>query len=29
VIVEDGTPGELLERDGLFSRLFGDELLAA
>ena len=29
VIVEDGAPAELLERGGLFTRLFGDELLAA
>jgi ABC-type multidrug transport system fused ATPase/permease subunit len=29
VIVEDGPPAELLERGGLFARLFGDELLAA
>ena len=28
-IVEDGTPAELLERDGWFTRLFGDEVLAA
>jgi ABC-type multidrug transport system fused ATPase/permease subunit len=29
VIVEDGPPAVLLERSGLFARLFGDELLAA
>ena len=29
VIVEDGPPTELLERGGLFTSLFGDELLAA
>ena len=29
VIVEDGTPVELLERQGWFARLFGDEVLAA
>jgi ABC-type multidrug transport system fused ATPase/permease subunit len=29
VIVEDGTPAELLEGDGPFSRLFGEEVLAA
>jgi ATP-binding cassette subfamily B protein len=29
VIVEEGPPAELLERGGLFARLFGDELLAA
>jgi ABC-type multidrug transport system fused ATPase/permease subunit len=29
VIVEDGAPLDLLERGGLFARLFGDELLAA
>ncbi len=29
VIVEDGDPRELLERDGPFSRLFGDEVVAA
>jgi ABC-type multidrug transport system fused ATPase/permease subunit len=29
VVVEDGTPAELLERDGLFAALFGDEILAA
>src|SRR5438445_3897315 len=28
-IVEDGTPAELLERQGWFARLFGDEVLAA
>jgi len=28
-IVEDGSPAELLRRDGLFKRLFGDEVLAA
>jgi ABC-type multidrug transport system fused ATPase/permease subunit len=28
-IVEDGSPLDLLERRGLFARLFGDELLAA
>jgi ABC-type multidrug transport system fused ATPase/permease subunit len=28
-IVEDGAPLELLRRDGYFTRLFGDELLAA
>src|SRR5207237_3828818 len=28
-IVEDGTPAELLERSGWFTRLFGDEVLAA
>jgi len=27
--VEDGSPAELLRRDGLFKRLFGDEVLAA
>jgi len=29
VIVEEGRPADLLERGGLFARLFGDELLAA
>jgi ABC-type multidrug transport system fused ATPase/permease subunit len=29
VIVEDGDPRELLERDGPFARLFGDEVVAA
>ena len=29
VVEEDGTPGELLRRDGIFKRLFGDEVLAA
>jgi ABC-type multidrug transport system fused ATPase/permease subunit len=28
-IAEDGTPRELLERDGAFAALFGDEALAA
>jgi ABC-type multidrug transport system fused ATPase/permease subunit len=28
-IVEDGAPADLLERDGAFARLFGDEVLAA
>ena len=28
-IVEDGTPAELLRREGYFKQLFGDELLAA
>jgi ABC-type multidrug transport system fused ATPase/permease subunit len=28
-IVEDGAPAELLQRDGAFTRLFGDEVLAA
>jgi ABC-type multidrug transport system fused ATPase/permease subunit len=28
-VVEHGTPAELLERDGLFAKLFGDEILAA
>jgi ABC-type multidrug transport system fused ATPase/permease subunit len=29
VVAEEGLPAELLARDGLFSRLFGDEILAA
>jgi ABC-type multidrug transport system fused ATPase/permease subunit len=29
VVAEEGRPAELLARDGLFSRLFGDEILAA
>jgi ABC-type multidrug transport system fused ATPase/permease subunit len=29
VVTEEGTPTELLARDGYFKRLFGDELLAA
>ena len=29
VVVEDGAPAELLERDGPFTALFGDEILAA
>ena len=29
VILEDGEPHELLSRDGPFSRLFGEEVLAA
>jgi ABC-type multidrug transport system fused ATPase/permease subunit len=29
VIVESGTPDELLVRGGLFSRLFGEEVSAA
>ena len=29
VIVEDGTPAQLLGRGGAFARLFGDEALAA
>jgi ABC-type multidrug transport system fused ATPase/permease subunit len=29
VIVEDGEPRELLERNGPFARLFGDEVVAA
>jgi ABC-type multidrug transport system fused ATPase/permease subunit len=28
-IVQDGAPGDLLQRDGLFKQLFGDEILAA
>jgi ATP-binding cassette, subfamily B, bacterial len=28
-IVQDGPPGELLQQDGLFKQLFGDEVLAA
>ena len=28
-IVEDGPPGELLQHEGFFKRLFGDEILAA
>ena len=28
-IVEDGAPADLLERQGWFARLFGDEVLAA
>ncbi len=28
-IVQDGAPGELLQREGLFKQLFGDEVLAA
>ena len=29
VIAEEGLPADLLERNGLFSRLFGDEIVAA
>jgi ATP-binding cassette subfamily B protein len=29
VVEENGTPAELLRRDGVFRRLFGDEVLAA
>jgi len=29
VVAEEGRPAELLARDGLFSKLFGDEILAA
>ena len=29
VVAEEGRPAELLARDGLFARLFGDEILAA
>ena len=29
VVEEEGTPAELLRRDGIFRRLFGDEVLAA
>src|SRR5204863_2458061 len=29
VIAEEGLPADLLARDGLFSRLFGDEIVAA
>jgi ABC-type multidrug transport system fused ATPase/permease subunit len=29
VVAEQGRPADLLARDGLFSRLFGDEILAA
>jgi ATP-binding cassette subfamily B protein IrtB len=29
VIVESGTPDELLALDGLFARLFGEEISAA
>jgi len=28
-VAEQGRPAELLLRDGLFSRLFGDEIIAA
>jgi ABC-type multidrug transport system fused ATPase/permease subunit len=28
-IVQDGAPGDLLQRDGFFKQLFGDEILAA
>jgi ABC-type multidrug transport system fused ATPase/permease subunit len=28
-VVEEGTPAELLETDGAFSLLFGDEIIAA
>jgi subfamily B ATP-binding cassette protein MsbA len=28
-IVQDGPPGDLLQREGLFKQLFGDEVLAA
>jgi ABC-type multidrug transport system fused ATPase/permease subunit len=28
-VVEQGRPADLLLRDGLFSRLFGDEIIAA
>jgi ATP-binding cassette subfamily B protein len=28
-IVQDGAPGELLQYEGFFKRLFGDEILAA
>ncbi len=28
-IVQDGAPGDLLQREGLFKQLFGDEVLAA